>query len=118
MTDRSTASWRICCSARAVSSWIWRSAFLTMPSGFGPRLLPHLFPQPLGVGSALRDDGLGLDARLADDLRRFLLQPLQLLPGLLRIVERLSDRLLPAVERLRAAAPTRTSRAASAGPET
>ncbi len=101
ITDRSTASWRICCSARC---GLELNLALRVPDdavGLGPRLLPHLFPQPLGVrlGSA-RSIGLRLDAGLPDDLRRFLLQPLQLLLGLLRVVQRLSDRLLTAVERL------------------
>ena len=69
ITDRSTASRRICWSARA---GFQLNLALGVPDdavGLGPRLLPHLLPQPLGVRAALRDDRLGLDARLADDLR-------------------------------------------------
>ena len=42
---------------------------------------------------------LGLDARLADDLRGLDVQPLQLLLRLLRVVERLADRVLTRLER-------------------
>src|SRR5262245_39457518 len=66
--------------------------------GFGAGLLLHFLAQPLGVASASADDGVGLDARLADDFGRFGVQPLELLLGFLGIVERPADRLLAAFE--------------------
>src|SRR6185503_3263578 len=59
-----------------------------------------LLAQPVAVRPALRDDRLRFDARAVEDLRRLAVEPLQLLPRLLRIVQRLADRVLPRLERL------------------
>ena len=89
-TDRSTASWRICWIARAVSSWIWRSAFLTIAAA-SARAFCFSSSRSDSASDRLRATmALGLDARLRHHLRRLALQPLQLLPGALRIVERLA----------------------------
>ncbi|MGC4083556.1 MAG: hypothetical protein QM736_15950 [Vicinamibacterales bacterium] len=98
--ERSTASERICCSARLVSSWICRSAFRIDPLGFRLGLLTDLFTEAIGVRTALRDDGLGFRPCFAEDLGRFLLEPLQFQLRRLRIVQRLADALLPGVQRL------------------
>src|SRR5438094_2528454 len=70
------------------------------PLRFLPRLLADLLAQPFAVGAASPDDGVRLDARLPDDLRRLLLQALQLLLRPPRVVERFADRLLALVERV------------------
>ena len=65
ITDRSTASWRICWSAAA---GLELNLALGVPHdvvGLGARLLPDLFAQPLAVRPALRDDRFGLGARPA-----------------------------------------------------
>jgi hypothetical protein len=80
ITDRSTASVRIC-------------------------FLSHLFAQAFRVAAAPGDDRVSLDPGLTDDLRRLLLQPLELLLCLVRIVQRFADRLLPALEGLEQRAP-------------
>ena len=67
--------------------------------GFGARFRTDLFPHPLAVGSTLRDDGVGFDARTRDNLRRLRVQPLQFLLRLLRIVQRFCDRVLTRLER-------------------
>ncbi len=76
-TDRSAASWRICCSAR-------RGFQLNLALGvaddrlrLGLRLLPHLFAKPFGIGAALGDDRLRLHARFLEDLGGLLTDPLQ-----------------------------------------
>ncbi len=73
--------------------------------GLAARLLADLLAQPLAVGATLRDDRVGVDARPRDDLRRLRVQPLEVLLGLLRIVERLADRVLPRLERLQERSP-------------
>src|SRR5207249_10622692 len=73
--------------------------------GLRPRSLLHLLAQPFAVGSALRNDGLRLDASLSDDPRRLLIEALQLLLRLLRIVQRLPDHLLAVREGLQERAP-------------
>ena len=76
-----------------------------MRIGFGPRLLSHLFSEPLAVGAGLGDDRVRLDAGVPDDLGGFLVQPLQLPLRLLGVVERLPDGILAAVERPQQRAP-------------
>ena len=73
--------------------------------GLGARLLLELFAQDLRIGAAPGHDRLRLGARTRHHLRRFALQPLQLLLGALRVVERFGNRRLAPLERLHQRAP-------------
>src|SRR3954465_5703419 len=66
--------------------------------GFLLRLLPQLVAEPVGIVAGTRNDVLRLPPRLTEDALRFALQPLELLPGLGGIVERLPDRRLALVQ--------------------
>ena len=98
ITDRSAAS---CGSAAARAS---SPADLALgvahdALGLGPGLLPRLLPEPLASARVSGDDRFRLQTRACRMiLSRLLLQPLELAPRLLRIVERLPDRLLTALE--------------------
>ena len=114
--EMSIVSWRICWSARRLQLDL-ALGVAHQPGRLGPRLLLQLFPEPLGVGPAPRDDLRGLGARLREQLRRLAVELLELLLRLPRIVERLADR-LRGLRAPSAAAATRTSRAAPPGSET
>ena len=71
-----------------------------------------------GVRARLREDLVRLAARLGEELRATPRETLQLLLRLPRIVERLADRLLTALERLEQRPPGKLRQQRHAGPGT